>query len=146
MGRARAGGARVRRDRRRLAGRGSLRGAGGAPVLRDVRELATACRGPDVRDGRPLGGDGRGRRDTGRLGLHGGQVALALTCGIVALLAGLLRLGFVASFISEPVLKGFILTLLFLTSFFESLPEATLAAVVISAVIELVDYRGLVRL
>ena len=35
--------------------------------------------------------------------------ALAITVGIAALLAGILRLGFVASFISEPVLKGFII-------------------------------------
>ena len=38
-----------------------------------------------------------------------------------------------------------ILTLLFLTSLFEELPEATLAAVVIAAVIELVDVKALVR-
>ena len=38
-------------------------------------------------------------------------VALAITTGIIALLAGLLRLGFLASFISEPVLKGFIVGL-----------------------------------
>jgi len=38
-------------------------------------------------------------------------VTLALTTGMVALLAGLLRLGFVANFISEPVLKGFIVGL-----------------------------------
>jgi MFS superfamily sulfate permease-like transporter len=38
-------------------------------------------------------------------------VALALTTGIAAVLAGLLRLGFLASFISEPVLKGFIIGL-----------------------------------
>ena len=37
------------------------------------------------------------------------STTLALTTGIVALLAGALRLGFVASFISEPVLKGFII-------------------------------------
>jgi SulP family sulfate permease len=37
--------------------------------------------------------------------------ALALMVGIIALLAGLLRLGFLASFISEPVLKGFIIGL-----------------------------------
>lgn len=36
-----------------------------------------------------------------------------------------------------------VLTLLFLTSLFEDLPEATLAAVVIAAVIELVDIRAL---
>jgi len=37
--------------------------------------------------------------------------ALALAVGVVAVLAGLLRLGFLASFISEPVLKGFIIGL-----------------------------------
>ena len=36
-------------------------------------------------------------------------VALAITTGIAAVLAGLLRLGFLASFVSEPVLKGFII-------------------------------------
>jgi SulP family sulfate permease len=39
-----------------------------------------------------------------------------------------------------------IVTLLFLTGLFENLPEATLAAVVIAAVIQLVDYRPLARL
>lgn len=38
-------------------------------------------------------------------------VVLALVTGAIALLAGLLRLGFVANFISEPVLKGFIIGL-----------------------------------
>ena len=38
-------------------------------------------------------------------------VALALATGIVAIVAGLLRLGFLAAFISEPVLKGFIIGL-----------------------------------
>lgn len=37
--------------------------------------------------------------------------ALAITTGISALLAGMLRLGFLASFISEPVIKGFIVGL-----------------------------------
>jgi MFS superfamily sulfate permease-like transporter len=37
--------------------------------------------------------------------------ALAVVTGVVALLAGLLRLGFLAGFISEPVLKGFIVGL-----------------------------------
>jgi len=36
---------------------------------------------------------------------------LGLTVGVIALVAGLLRLGFLASFISEPVLKGFIIGL-----------------------------------
>lgn len=38
-------------------------------------------------------------------------VALAIVTGVVALIAGLLRLGFLAGFISEPVLKGFIIGL-----------------------------------
>jgi sulfate permease, SulP family len=37
--------------------------------------------------------------------------ALALVTGVIGLLAGVVRLGFVASFISEPVLKGFIVGL-----------------------------------
>src|ERR1700742_2522316 len=37
--------------------------------------------------------------------------ALALTTGAIALGAGLARLGFLASFISEPVIKGFIVGL-----------------------------------
>jgi len=37
--------------------------------------------------------------------------ALASTTGVAALLAGVLRLGFLASFISEPVIKGFIVGL-----------------------------------
>ena len=37
--------------------------------------------------------------------------ALAIVTGLLGLLAGLLRLGFIASFISEPVLKGFIVGL-----------------------------------
>ena len=37
--------------------------------------------------------------------------ALALTVGLVAIVAGLLRLGFLASFVSEPVLKGFVVGL-----------------------------------
>ena len=37
--------------------------------------------------------------------------ALASVTGVVALVAGLLRLGFIANFISEPVLKGFIVGL-----------------------------------
>jgi high affinity sulfate transporter 1 len=37
--------------------------------------------------------------------------ALALTAGVAALVAGVLRLGFLANFISQPVLKGFIIGL-----------------------------------
>ncbi len=41
------------------------------------------------------------------------STVLALATGVVGLLAGLARLGFVAAFISEPVLKGFIVGLAF---------------------------------
>jgi MFS superfamily sulfate permease-like transporter len=37
--------------------------------------------------------------------------ALAIVTGILGLIAGMLRLGFIAAFISEPVLKGFIVGL-----------------------------------
>ncbi|MFB7877846.1 SulP family inorganic anion transporter [Nocardia sp. NPDC056064] len=39
------------------------------------------------------------------------STALAVATGIAGLLAGLIRLGFIAAFISEPVLKGFIVGL-----------------------------------
>ncbi|WP_251014728.1 SulP family inorganic anion transporter, partial [Rhodococcus qingshengii] len=39
------------------------------------------------------------------------SAALAIVTGLVGLLAGFMRLGFIASFISEPVLKGFIVGL-----------------------------------
>jgi sulfate permease, SulP family len=38
-------------------------------------------------------------------------VTLAITTGVIGVIAGLARLGFVANFISEPVLKGFIIGL-----------------------------------
>jgi MFS superfamily sulfate permease-like transporter len=37
--------------------------------------------------------------------------ALAITAGVIAVIAGPLRLGFIANFISEPVLKRFIIGL-----------------------------------
>ena len=49
---------------------------------------------------------------------------LALVTGVIALVAGLLRLGFVASFISEPVLKGFVIGLA-LTIIVGQLPKIT---------------------
>ncbi len=48
----------------------------------------------------------------GDAGLFAAMTAtLAITAGLVALVAGILRLGFVASYISEPVMKGFIVGL-----------------------------------
>lgn len=38
-------------------------------------------------------------------------IVLAIVTGVIAALAGILRLGFIANFISEPVLKGFIIGL-----------------------------------
>ena len=48
--------------------------------------------------------------------------ALAIVTGAVAIIAGLLRLGFLAGFISEPVLKGFIVGLA-LTTIMRQLPK-----------------------
>src|SRR3954454_22384762 len=48
---------------------------------------------------------------------------LALTTGLAAMVAGVLRLGFLANFISEPVLKGFIVGLA-LTIIVGQLPKA----------------------
>ena len=47
----------------------------------------------------------------GSAGFVAHTTALAITTGLIAVLAGVLRLGFLASFISEPVLKGFIIGL-----------------------------------
>jgi MFS superfamily sulfate permease-like transporter len=47
----------------------------------------------------------------GSAGFAAHTATLAVTTGLLALGAGLLRLGFLASFISEPVLKGFIIGL-----------------------------------
>ena len=49
-------------------------------------------------------------------------VTMAITTGIIGVIAGLARLGFVANFISEPVLKGFIIGLA-LTIIVEQLPK-----------------------
>src|SRR4029434_5735384 len=49
-------------------------------------------------------------------------VTLAITTGVIGVIAGLARLGFLASFISEPVLKGFIIGLA-LTIVVGQLPE-----------------------
>jgi high affinity sulfate transporter 1 len=54
--------------------------------------------------------------------------------------------GAVSQFAGIATAVATLLTLLFLTSLFESLPEATLAAVVIAAVIELVDFGALTAL
>src|SRR5690348_8435615 len=53
-----------------------------------------------------------GQLVAGKSGLFPALTAtLAITTGVLALAAGLARLGFVANFISEPVLKGFIVGL-----------------------------------
>ena len=53
-----------------------------------------------------------GQLVAGKSGLFPALTAtLAITTGVLALAAGLARLGFVAKFISEPVLKGFIVGL-----------------------------------
>ena len=112
VGRPRARGAGLRHDRRRLARRRPLRRPGRAAPLRGVRQLAPPGRRADVGDRRAVGGHRRAtsspRAARQFVAL---TAALAITTGLAALVAGLLRLGFLANFISEPVLKGFIIGL-----------------------------------
>ena len=112
LGGARPGGARVRLDRRRVARRRPLRGARRARPLRRLRQLAPPRHRADGRDRRAVGGR-RGRprrRRVGRVRCSSRSRSRS-SSGSLALVAGVLRLGFLASFISEPVLKGFIIGL-----------------------------------
>ncbi len=85
------------------------------------------------------------------LGLGGANLAAGLSSGMVVN-GSLSKTAVNGSAGAKTQLSGLIVaaltivTLLFLTSLFESLPEATLAAVVIAAVIELVDIHSLRRL
>lgn len=66
-------------------------------------------------------------------------IALALATGVAALLAGALRLGFVASFISEPVVKGVIVGLA-ITIIVSQLPHLLGVEAVSGDVIEQFDH------
>jgi SulP family sulfate permease len=85
------------------------------------------------------------------LGLGAANVASGLSSGMVVN-GSLSKTAVNASAGARSQVSGLIVavlaivTLLFLTGLFEELPEATLAAVVIAALIELVDVRALVRL
>lgn len=85
------------------------------------------------------------------LGLSGANIASAFSSGM-AVNGSLSKTAVNASAGARTQLTGIIVavlvvvTLLALTGLFESLPEATLAAVVVAAVVELVDVRGLVAL
>jgi sulfate permease, SulP family len=85
------------------------------------------------------------------LGLGGANIAAGLSSGMVVN-GSLSKTAVNGSAGARSQLSGLvvaaltILTLLALTGLFEDLPEATLAAVVIAAVIELVDYRALIEL
>jgi sulfate permease, SulP family len=85
------------------------------------------------------------------LGLGGANVAAGLSSGMVVN-GSLSKTAVNASAGARSQVSGLvvaaltIVTLLFLTGLFESLPEATLAAVVVAALIELVDVPALVRL
>jgi sulfate permease, SulP family len=104
-------GARVREHRERVAGRGPLRGARRAAAVRSPRQLGVLVMGPmaaaaalsaaTVADLAPVGDERFAALTAG----------LAMTAGVAALVAGLLRLGFLAEFISPPVLKGLIIGL-----------------------------------
>lgn len=88
-------------------------------------------------------------REFARLG--GANLASALSSGMVVN-GSLSKTAVNASAGARSQLSGLvvaaltILTLLALTGLFEDLPEATLAAVVIAAVVELVDVPSLIRL
>jgi sulfate permease, SulP family len=85
------------------------------------------------------------------LGLGGANIASGLSSGMVVN-GSLSKTAVNASAGARTQLSGLVVaaltvvTLLFLTGLFESLPEATLAAVVVAALIELVDVPALVRL
>jgi SulP family sulfate permease len=85
------------------------------------------------------------------LGLGGANIAAGLSSGMVVN-GSLSKTAVNGSAGARTQLSGLIvaaltiLTLLALTGLFEDLPEATLAAIVIAAVIELVDYRALTEL
>jgi sulfate permease, SulP family len=85
------------------------------------------------------------------LGLGGANVAAGLSSGMVVN-GSLSKTAVNASAGARSQLSGLVvaaltvITLLFLTGLFESLPEATLAAVVVAALVELVDVPALVRL
>ncbi len=85
------------------------------------------------------------------LGLGGANIAAGLSSGMVVN-GSLSKTAVNGSAGARTQLSGLIvaaltiLTLLALTGLFEDLPETTLAAIVIAAVIELVDYRALIEL
>jgi SulP family sulfate permease len=109
---------------RRRARRGQdLRGAQPRPHRRRPR---AARPWPGQPRGRPHRGDG-GQRLAVEDGVNGNAGARSQLSGLV-------------------VAALTVLTLLFLTGLFQNLPEATLAAVVVTAVIELVDVASLRRL
>jgi SulP family sulfate permease len=85
------------------------------------------------------------------LGVGGANIAAAL-CGGMVVNGSLSKTAVNASAGARSQLSGLVvaaltvITLLVLTGLFEDLPEATLAAIVIAAVIELVDVPALVKL
>ena len=100
----------------------------------------------------------------GQIAAQGGPADQLAAAGVLALLSGgmltlmgVLRLGFLANFLSHPVISGFItaagvftaagiaLAALYLTPLLESLPQATLAATIIVAVLSLVDLGAIRR-
>ena len=112
LGGAGAGSAGLRDDRRGAAGGRPLRGDPVAGAVRGGRAApgtwwSGRCRRPPRC---PRRRSPRSPVGTPRC-IVALTAALAIVTGIAGLLAGLLRLGFIASFISEPVLKGFIVGL-----------------------------------
>jgi SulP family sulfate permease len=111
VGRARARGARVCIDRGCFAGH-RLYAAPGALILYAAfgssRQLVTGPGAASAALSAAIVGDlvTQGSNDYVQL-----TATLGLTVGLLAIVASVLRLGFIANFISEPVLKGFIIGL-----------------------------------
>ena len=118
VGPGRAGGDGLCRRRRSAAAGGPLHPARRAVGVRAARHLAPP-RGPghlgDGRAARLVGyggarhpGAGRRRRDPDPALYQAYASAFVLVVGVVFLLAGVARLGFITQFLSKPVMDGFV--------------------------------------
>ena len=110
LGGARAAGRRLRRAGRCAAAGRACDGARGGRAVRRLRHLPRARRRPELDDRDHRGGGarlGRGRVSRPRSTRRSSPPSRMLT-GVVLVVAGALRLGFVSEFLARPVLVGFI--------------------------------------
>ena len=111
LGGADSRGAGVRDDRWSLPGRRALRGAGALLLYAAFGSSRHLITGPMSATAALSAATVSSYATAGSSAFVTMTAALAISAGLAALIAGLLRLGFLASFISEPVLKGFIVGL-----------------------------------